>query len=1116
MARLEEETRTELREHKPSFFERIERATKKGVEKAENVAQTFVEESMPLYFKHGQEAMKFFAIRPDVALGVNDDVSEEELELATDSWANVIRGSHPDLYTPEHTKKVGVYQQALRELATDASGKVLDIGTRPSSWVAALTFEKVVAPAAVEAFKFLPKGAQEGLKKFFKQDALGWMKKSGNEAYRELGVPTNMPFANIQKTYRALAMQTHPDRLAARLGRQPTQAEIIANARKFGNVTSAYEKIKSITTLERQALKAQATPKLRKAQAIVPKFNEGDVVKIGKDVGRVVSVEGTKAVVNINNKNIIKNINKLKDAPDYDRAINLQSVDLNFPTPVFDAYKDYVRGLKLPESSDIVKFKNEIASVRGKRLAGTLSIKESNKQVKELNKKMFETAKKEGIATEKLKSGKLKLSLRDSGIYVPESFNKYPKFKNVGYTFGGGMDITRAIQNIDGALTVRDKLALPGGAGAAEQGVLWKTRDIMKSKVRWVEEARINAKNAMGRMRTGSKADKATTELLKLINKDLATTPPLELFKNKGILGVLKKFPVSNRLDILEGAQNQRLLYEDMRDSQNAVRAQLNRKLIPYQQEYTPDLIRDVAIWNKASDFRKEINEVMDSKAPVPDYIIPNAPVNPRAMAKRNGIPYAEKEMSSIKLMEDYISAASKDMFNTTIIQNNKAYAGKLKEMGYEKSADLINRWTAESFAGISPALDRALTLPPWATTTAKKFNRARNLGVFAFNFGWSVVTQPQSFARTIARYGTYNSLSSLVQWLGDSNLRANTANQYYSYIIKQQKTGRVSSQDVGNYIGGKVTLNKNVPMVLEDTGYLLINEIEKILTGTSIQAAKKYGTKRGLTGQALDEFASDGGAKTQEMYNAEDRPLVLNSLAVKTGAPFQTFAFGWLNTIKEFSGKTGTPPDHLGSKLMTFVRWAAATAVLQAYAKSISNRKFYFFDPSTMPVPFGEYWFAPGVRIMSGVKPIKEGLKGIGINLEGTENNYYAANSLPSPVQTGIEVANGLKDAAETGSWRRMRNVMLKNGTGLFGIAGGGQLARVVDAILGYSTGGIPDRNGKIKYGINGVWDATKYTLFGSRALSQKTKGNTVDQSIGDLDIDFGDIEFDMGEIQY
>ena len=103
--------------------------------------------------------------------------------------------------------------------------------------------------------------------------------------------------------------------------------------------------------------------------------------------------------------------------------------------------------------------------------------------------------------------------------------------------------------------------------------------------------------------------------------------------------------------------------------------------------------MRDATIWEELGFAERPIKEVVG--ADLPDYIVPNKPFNPRELARKFGIAYDKRLQSARRLAESYLVTASKDIFNTSIIQNNKAFIDQLQSMVIAKSAQSLSEWTA-------------------------------------------------------------------------------------------------------------------------------------------------------------------------------------------------------------------------------------------------------------------------------------------------------------------------------------------------------------------------------------------------------------------------------------
>ncbi|GAH61699.1 unnamed protein product, partial [marine sediment metagenome] len=164
---------------------------------------------------------------------------------------------------------------------------------------------------------------------------------------------------------------------------------------------------------------------------------------------------------------------------------------LETESPAFNKHINYFQGRQLPETSQIRKIQKQMQVVNGQRLAGTITAKEANKKIQQLKKVLFETAEKEGIALRMTKGGKVSVAVRKAGTYVPVEFAEYGKFKNV---YPLGQDVTRSIQQIDGALPIKEKVRMKGQAGATERNVLWPTREMSKQKLEYIKEKSVQLK----------------------------------------------------------------------------------------------------------------------------------------------------------------------------------------------------------------------------------------------------------------------------------------------------------------------------------------------------------------------------------------------------------------------------------------------------------------------------------------------------------------------------------------------------------------------------------------------------------------------------------------------
>jgi hypothetical protein len=663
-----------------------------------------------------------------------------------------------------------------------------------------------------------------------------------------------------------------------------------------------------------------------------------------------------------------------------------------------------------------------------------------------------EKAKELGIALRTTKAGKVVPAIRKTGPFVPETFANYQNFQDVSPgIFGGTKEITRAIQQIDGSLSLAKKVQLPGQAGPAEQDILWRTRDITKLKLQWIAEKETSAKEAIKGI--SDKDAEIANKVIEKISRKGSYVDPAELAKNPAIARI------TTDKKIIEFAQTSRKIYENLLKEQNTARALRNQKPIPYREYYTAHEIQDASLWERAFGLKKEPVDIM-SKPELPDYIKPDAPFNPREVARQSGLKEYEREMNLKKLLENYINTAAKDIFDTSIVQNNKAFVQQLESMGLPNSARLIQDWTAEAFAGVNAAGDRWAALNPTLKRGMTWWRQGLIRGVFPLNFAWNTIVQTSSAVLTTTRTSYKSQIQGLNDWLFDGNVRKEIQENAYSAIIKNLKVGKLTRQDINAGISRAADLERKPIEKAVDAVNYMTEWTEKHLTGWSIATHLREGKARGLEGKALWEYASDGGAKTQSMYNMEDLPGILRSELVKTAAPFNTFSFEVFNTLREFAGKTGTPPGTVGERIKWILRFLAGAYAVNAVGQAAIGRKPW---EGKSAIPFYGTLFAPIVAALKG---------------ENVET--ASTRGLPSPVGIGIQGAQGMYKYIEKGDTRPLRNWAIRYLPGLAGIPGGTQAARTVDGIIAISDGGLQDRGGRMIFPITDFKDQFRAVFAG------------------------------------
>ena len=199
----------------PAFFRRQQRR------------EQVIKEGLSNYIKYAQPALKW---------SVSGMPEEDPERFEKMSWADVIRESYPVLNDPESPLARSVAVQFGAEIA----GELLDIGTRPSTYLIWGAAERLIPPALRATFKKLPKGIQQSLIK----ERFIWGRRPIDLAYKELGLKKGASLKEVNKAYRNMAHKWHPDKAPA--------GQSMKYTHKFLRSQGAYDKIKASTEIIRQ------------------------------------------------------------------------------------------------------------------------------------------------------------------------------------------------------------------------------------------------------------------------------------------------------------------------------------------------------------------------------------------------------------------------------------------------------------------------------------------------------------------------------------------------------------------------------------------------------------------------------------------------------------------------------------------------------------------------------------------------------------------------------------------------------------------------------------------------------------------------------------------------
>ena len=477
------------------------------------------------------------------------------------------------------------------------------------------------------------------------------------------------------------------------------------------------------------------------------------------------------------------------------------------------------------------------------------------------------------------------------------------RFYDPGWISGWAADITRLCEAIDNGIF----------GGVIQKFFLFPTRRATMAKLTFndSQKARIQ-KISEDYELLGYRNKKLRYlgfDVIQLISHAEAETGLVELTNKAEIQAIVKHLSEGRQKELVGWCQELRQFFDEMIDKVNKVRLSQGRDPIPYRDNYAP-WIRDVNLWSKLRGFVENKEEVMKRTTAL-DFHLPSAAFNPRAQARRAGVEDYLKEKDLLKLTNDYIETAGKDIFDSSIIQNAKVYIALLRDKGYESAAKLIEERVATSYAGQKPIMTRAAerAVPRRVLNSAYAVRRMLTRAVFPLNWTWNLFVQTSSINLTLLRYGGRSLLE------GGGYLFNKDAKDYvrnsYSWVIKSRYGGSIAYQDLGENLSRVLATEGTVIEKGEHMLNFFTNTLEEKLTGVSIWAAYNHGKRLGLEGRELQEYASNGGSKTQSMYNLQDLPGVLQNKPMGTLMPFQTFAFEVFNTAREIGvlkvlGKTG------------------------------------------------------------------------------------------------------------------------------------------------------------------------------------------------------------------
>lgn len=372
--------------------------------------------------------------------------------------------------------------------------------------------------------------------------------------------------------------------------------------------------------------------------------------------------------------------------------------------------------------------------------------------------------------------------------------------------------------------------------------------------------------------------------------------------------------PVKQRA-FIEAAKEGRILLDNIRIFQNRVRAARGQDPIAWRPDYMPN-IRESNLWRALGQYTEDPAVIARQ---TPDFTKAGEEVfNARAMNLKHKMGENIRDMNADRLIRGYIQTASADVFDTEIVRNIKAHTKLMRkettdEYSLENAARFFDDYADQVY------LKRPTRFTEWArgnalnarlpmggdrqsmslVDSALLLKKIVTVSTFPLNWTWNSFVQTSSGLLTPVRYGVRNSIKALDSFF-DQEVKDQIALHAYTFRVKSQKGSSVVMQNTGEdaVFAFKPTKREQV---IEFASFIS-NQIEKFLTRHAVRAAYLRGEQMGYKGAELWQYASQGGARTQSMYNKADTVASLRSREMSAIVPFQTFAFEMLNTLSEMN----------------------------------------------------------------------------------------------------------------------------------------------------------------------------------------------------------------------
>lgn len=285
-----------------------------------------------------EPAFKLITQDPEFAFGLKPETTPDVVAKTYQPWLKLWRESTVG------AKLTGLSDKALSDLPLPVGAipwffaefmptELLEFGTKASNWIGLYGTEVFGPPLLNTALSKLPPRTRTFLMKdLFKHE------QDLAADFETLGLSMNAKTSDVIKTYKQAARVTHPD-----LGGDPQEFVMVKTA--YENIMSSrsrswdklFDYFRKSDIYKYRTTATQADPRgirgllaSESGQALIP-FGEGDLVRVGDQIGQLVKIVGQTASVNLAGRVIeiaMDAITPIPGVPADEATVNLERLDI--------------------------------------------------------------------------------------------------------------------------------------------------------------------------------------------------------------------------------------------------------------------------------------------------------------------------------------------------------------------------------------------------------------------------------------------------------------------------------------------------------------------------------------------------------------------------------------------------------------------------------------------------------------------------------------------------------------------------------------------------------------------------------------------------------------------